>query len=184
MRRVFILFLLVLTVCAVMYAQQSTSTTSSVVPRLIRFSGTLVDNSYKPVSGTVGVVFSIYTQQRGGAPLWTEIQNVRPDAQGKYNILLGATKADGIPMELFTSGEAQWLGVRLEGQAEQPRVLLVSVPYALKAAEAETLAGRPLSAFVLSGTPRSRLRYPCDAARAPSSRRGNARPILRSRRNP
>ena len=32
---------------------------------------------------------------------------------------------------------------------EQPRVLLVSAPYALKAADAETLGGKPLSAFQL-----------------------------------
>jgi hypothetical protein len=42
--------------------------------------------------------------------------------------------------------------VQAEGQAEQPRVLLVSVPYALKAADAETVGGKPLSAFVLTGT--------------------------------
>jgi hypothetical protein len=40
--------------------------------------------------------------------------------------------------------------VNLPGEAEQPRVLLVSVPYALKAADAETLGGKPLSAFVLA----------------------------------
>src|SRR5207245_7367940 len=33
---------------------------------------------------------------------------------------------------------------------EQPRVLLLSVPYALKAADAETIGGLPPSAFVLA----------------------------------
>ena len=36
--------------------------------------------------------------------------------------------------------------------AEQERVLLVSVPYALKAADADTLGGKPLSAFVLASS--------------------------------
>src|ERR1041385_3247005 len=40
--------------------------------------------------------------------------------------------------------------MNLPDAAEQPRVLLVSVPYALKAADAETLSGKPLSAFVLA----------------------------------
>jgi trimeric autotransporter adhesin len=38
--------------------------------------------------------------------------------------------------------------VRVQGQEEQPRVLLLSVPYALKAADAQTLGGLPASAFV------------------------------------
>jgi hypothetical protein len=38
-----------------------------------------------------------------------------------------------------------------EGFAEQPRVMLLSVPYALKAADADTVGGKPLSAFVLAG---------------------------------
>jgi hypothetical protein len=36
-----------------------------------------------------------------------------------------------MPVELFTSGEPRWLGVRINGGEEQPRVLLVSIPYAL-----------------------------------------------------
>ena len=63
--------------------------------------------------------------------------------------LLGAMHADGLPVDLFTSGEAHWLGIQVGTQPEQqPRVLLVSVPYALKAGDAETLGGKPASAFV------------------------------------
>jgi len=42
------------------------------------------------------------------------------------------------------------VGVQISGQAEQPRVLLVSAPYALKAGDAETIGGLPPSAFVLA----------------------------------
>jgi len=42
--------------------------------------------------------------------------------------------------------------VQVSGQEEQPRVLLLSVPYALKAADAETVGGLPPSAFVLAAT--------------------------------
>jgi hypothetical protein len=67
---------------------------------------------------------------------------------------MGATLAEGMPLELFTSGEPRWLGVQFNraGESEQPRALLVSVPYALKAADADTLGGNPLSAFVLADT--------------------------------
>jgi len=56
---------------------------------------------------------------------------------------------------LFVSGEARWLGVQVAGQPKQPRVLLLSVPYALKAADAETIGGLPPSAFVLAAPPSS-----------------------------
>src|SRR5690349_23549219 len=97
---------------------QSAAMESVVVPRLIRFAGVLKDASGKPLSGTVGITFSLHKDQRGGAALWFETQNVLLDASGRYSVLLGATKADGVPMELFTSGEAQWLGLQVEGEPE------------------------------------------------------------------
>ena len=131
-------------------AQQQPPATTVVVPRLIRFGGTVRDASGKSMSGVAGLTFALYKDQEGGAALWLETQNVPLDASGRYSVLLGATKEEGVPMDLFTSGEAQWLGVRVEGQAEQPRVLLVSVPYALKAADADTVGGLPPSAFALA----------------------------------
>jgi len=46
--------------------------------------------------------------------------------------------------------QAHWLGVQTDGQNEQPRVLQVSAPYALKAGDAQALGGLPASAFVLA----------------------------------
>ena len=77
--------------------------------------------------------------------MWIESQNVTADEYGRFSVLLGATTSGGVPVELFSSGESRWLGVQaqLPGEVEQPRVLLVSVPYALKAADAETVGGLP-----------------------------------------
>jgi Chaperone of endosialidase len=128
---------------------QQTSVTS--VPNLIRYSGTLKNAETMAISSaTVGVTFSIYKQQDGGAPVWIETQNVTTDASGNYSVLLGSTTATGLPGDLFSQEEQRWLGVQVQGQAEQPRVLLVSVPYAFKAHEAETLAGKSISDFVLA----------------------------------
>lgn len=57
-------------------------------------------------------------------------------------------------MELFSAGEPRWLGVQFNrpGELEQRRILLVSVPYALKAVDADTLGGRPASAYALAET--------------------------------
>ncbi len=144
------LLALALLVALPLRAQQQPTASGVVVPRLIRFAGSVRDGSGKPMSGLAGITFALYKDQEGGAPLWLETQNVPLAASGRYSVLLGATKEEGVPMELFTSGEAQWLGVRAEGQAEQPRVLLVSVPYALKAADADTVGGLPPSAFALA----------------------------------
>ena len=121
------------------------------VPRLVKYSGALKDAAGQPRSGTVGITFSIYAEQEGGATLWLETQNAELDEQGRYTVLLGAQTKDGLPLELFTAGEARWLGVQvnLPGEVEQPRVLLVSVPYALKAADAETLGGKPATDYLL-----------------------------------
>ena len=118
------------------------------VPRLMQFSGIAKDTSGKPLTGTVGITFLLYKDEQGGAPLWMETQNVQADTKGHYSAQLGATKPDGLPTDDFASGEARWLAVQIGGQDEQPRVLLLSVPYALKAADAATIGGLPPSAFV------------------------------------
>jgi hypothetical protein len=84
------------------------------------------------------------------APLWQEVQNVVVDPDGHYTVLLGAARSEGLPDGLFTTNDARWLGIRVESEQEQPRAILAAVPYALKAADAETLGGKPLSAFVLN----------------------------------
>ena len=126
----------------------------SVVPRLIKFSGLLKDRTGNAQTGTAALTFSLYEDEEGGSPLWMETQSVQLNDHGHYTVLLGATQPDGIPLELFTSGKARWLGVQpqLPGEGEQPRILLVGVPYALKAADADTLGGKPASAFVTTET--------------------------------
>jgi hypothetical protein len=132
-------------------AQQSIGTpNNAVVPPLVNFSGTLTDVNGKPLTGVVGVTFYLYKDQEGGAPLWMETQNVKPDKSGHYGVMLGSASSSGLPSYIFVAGEARWLGVQVQGQAEQPRVLLLSVPYALKAADAETIGGLPPSAFILA----------------------------------
>lgn len=52
------------------------------VPRLIRFSRLAQDTNGKPLTGTIGLTFSLYKDEQGSAPLWMETQNVHPDASG------------------------------------------------------------------------------------------------------
>src|SRR6266853_3003878 len=159
---------------AVVFAQTSTNTTStaptngtgtpepdpqnmvptqdsqSLVRRLVKVSGVLTDFAGKPLSGEVQVKFTLYKEETDEEPLWTETQKLAIDTRGRYTALLGVTQTGGVPVELFGSDDARWLGAEVEGQPPRPRTLLVSVPYALKAVEAEKLAGKSVSDFVLS----------------------------------
>jgi hypothetical protein len=131
---------------------ETTSLSLSTGLRLIRFSGRALDATGQPVTGFTGVTFAIYEEQSGGAPLWQETQNLATDSNGRFSALLGAASPQGISAELFSSGNERWLAVLIHspGVPEQPRILLVSVPYAMQAANAQTLAGLPATAFVLA----------------------------------
>src|SRR6266436_2488874 len=128
------------------------SAPNTAVPRLIKFSGTLKDGKGDAKTGVEGVTFAIYADQEGGAALWMETQNVTLDETGRYTALLGAESSAGVPLELFSTGQARWLGIEGADLQQPPRVLLVSVPYALKAADAETVGGMPASAFALASS--------------------------------
>jgi hypothetical protein len=133
--------------------QQSPPATTAAVPRLIRITGSVRDVAGQPLTGSIGITFTLYKGQNDAVAVWNEIQTVKLDPAGRYSVLLGATNEAGLPQEIFSAGEARWLGVRPDGQPEQPRVLFLSVAYALKAADTDMLGGRPASAFVLAGSP-------------------------------
>jgi len=149
---VFLSVCLFMIACIVPLRAQSNAGAEAVVPRLVNYSGKVADTQGKPIRGVAGVTFAIYKDQEGGAPLWMETQNVQADAKGNYSVQLGVTKPEGLALDLFSSGNARWLGVSINGGEERPRVLLLSVPYALKAADAETIGGLPPSAFVRTDT--------------------------------
>ncbi len=132
----------------------ATGVSPITIPRIIRFTGAINSGAMslpqaQADGATVNITFSFYDSREGDSALWTETQNVTLRDHGRYSVLLGSTQEDGLPLELFTSGKALWLGVRPEMPGAQPaRVSLVAVPYALKALDADTLGGKPASAFV------------------------------------
>src|SRR5438128_4206516 len=135
-------------------AQQTApaATAFAPVPRLVWFSGTFQPADGQPPQSVETVTVAVYRDREGGEPMWQETQTVPIHAGGRYDILLGSTTSEGMPLDLFTAGEPRWIGVRFlrGGEIEQPRVHLASVPYAIKAADAETLGGKPASAYVLA----------------------------------
>ena len=151
MRRRIAILAVVLVATLLVHVASAQQASTVTVPNLVRYAGALKDaNGVALSSATVGVTFAIYRQQDGGAAIWMETQNVTTDAAGNYSVLLGSSTSAGLPGDLFSQAEQRWLGVQIQGQPEQSRVQLVSVPYAFKAHDAETLGGRSVSDFVLS----------------------------------
>ena len=89
------------------------SATVMTVPRLVLVTGTFAPATGLPAAPVETVTLAVYAEETGGTPLWQEMQNVVVDKAGRFSLLVGATQPDGIPREVFASGEAQWLGLRV-----------------------------------------------------------------------
>jgi hypothetical protein len=102
---------------------------TAAVPQTMSYQGVLRDAGGSPVpDGDYGLTFGLYTQDIGGALLWTETQTVTV-ADGIFDAILGTVT----PLSIEFAAQ-YWLGISVEGEAElTPRVQLSSVPYALRA---------------------------------------------------
>jgi hypothetical protein len=128
----------------------------SAILNVVRWTGSLPEATGQ----TVEVRFALYQDQAGGLTLWSETQTVKVGPDGRYSVLLGGASAEGLPAALFQDGEARWLEARLlsassgDTSAETAhstlpaRSLIAAVPYAFKAVDAETLAGRAAADYV------------------------------------
>jgi hypothetical protein len=107
----------------------------------ISFQGRLLDSAGNPVDGTPAMTFRVYTQAEGGTSVWEDAYNV-PVENGLFTVFLE------IPPALF-DGQALWLGVQVEGDAQEmtPRQQLLPAPYALYAKN----AGSGAEAWLLGG---------------------------------
>ena len=128
------------------------------VPRVIKISGEFRPSEGQRRTPIEVVTVAIYAEETGGAPLWEETQTINMGPSGSYTLLLGATTEDGVPMHVF-AGEARWIEMTWARPGEQPgpRTRLTSVPYALRASDAETLGGKPASAYQLAPEPGERV---------------------------
>jgi len=117
------------------------------VPHLINYQGRLADSG-APADGPKQMVFSFYSTETGGTPLYSEAQTVTV-ADGVFNVLIGSVTL--IPANLFDNSSL-FLGVKVEADAEMaPRQRIASAPFALKAADANLLGGLDSSAFAGAG---------------------------------
>ena len=95
------------------------------------------------------MVFRLYSQAGGGAPLWEETwtgpNGVRV-SDGLFNVMLGSLNT--IPQAVVTGNANLWLGITVGVDSEMaPRIQLGTVPYAMQAL---TVPDRSITAEKLS----------------------------------
>ena len=106
------------------------------VPRMINYQGKITRPSGALVDTTTSMVFSIYADSVGGAPLWIETQASVKVEYGVFSVLLGSVNP--IPATVF-DGNTRYLGLKVGSDSEMtPRKAIVSVGYAYKSFVADT----------------------------------------------
>jgi len=131
------------TALAVGHAQAPQAEVSTT--RLVRFAGVLTDATGGPLTGPQAVTLTLFDQAEGGVALWSETLTVIADERGGYVVNLGSSTP--LPQDIFSTEQARWIGTAIHGR-DLGRAALVSVPYALKAADADTLGGHAAATYV------------------------------------
>jgi hypothetical protein len=132
-------------------------TNEAGIPKVIKFAGRLQDTDGKALVGLTVVKFSLFRTATNGEALWQETQEVNADSTGRYSVLLGSSPSSSLPTEIFADGEARWLQIEVAGIVPEPRTFLVSVPYAMTAANAQKLGGLEVGDFLLTKAAREKL---------------------------
>jgi len=104
------------------------------VPSLINFSGQL-QNDDGPVDSPTNVVFRLFSQETGGAAVFSENQTITPDENGIYHVLIGQN-ASLVSVDFNFD---LWLDIEVAGERLSPRFRLASAPYALRASTANAV---------------------------------------------
>ncbi|MBN1380612.1 MAG: hypothetical protein JXA41_02935 [Deltaproteobacteria bacterium] len=115
------------------------------VPQQINYQGYLTDQAGNPVpDGSYIMIFSIYDAT--DVMLWRETQTV-PVTGGVYHVRIGQYPGEN-PFSTNLFEGRRYLGVKVGTDSEMhPKQPLTCVPFAMKAKDADTLAGKALSEF-------------------------------------
>lgn len=107
------------------------------VPPIISYQGYLQDGAAMPADGDYAITFSLYDSPNAGAELlWSESYSSVAISAGIFNVDLGSVQP--FQPEDF-AGDSLWLGIQIaEGDELVPRTRLVAVPWAIRAAVADS----------------------------------------------
>ena len=111
----------------------------ATLPQTISYQGYVKDaNSGVPLnSNAVSMKFSLYSSTRqGSGAIWSETQSPVSVANGIFSAQLGSVTPISASFDV-----SYWLGVNINNSGELPLHPLSSVPYAQRAAAADTVGG-------------------------------------------
>ena len=112
----------------------------------INYQGRLADSRGSPLTGTYAITFRLYSVSTRGKVLATDTHKVVV-ADGLFNTAIDFGTSD------FDGGEL-WLGVAVGADSEMtPRQELRTVPFAIKAIDADTIKGYGAGDFIRKGQP-------------------------------
>ena len=128
----------VLNVILVMYVGLS----HAALPTSINYQGELTNTDGTPVSATVNITFTLYDAATVGTSLWSDTKQVDV-VDSVFNVSLGS---NGNPLSIVHFQNELWLGIAVETDAEMsPRTALNLAPYAVRALDSGTIAGRTVN---------------------------------------
>ena len=110
---------------------------SAAVPGTLAVYGTIKAQGGATPDGKYAATFSLYAAQTGGSAVWAEGLTPIEVKGGGFAHILGVTKP--LTPALLVGLKEAWLGVSVDFAAEQPRVRLHTVAYAIQAATASGL---------------------------------------------
>jgi hypothetical protein len=111
-------------------------TAAAQVPGTVPFTGRVSDAS-GPIDGSVSLSFSIFDTASGGTSVWSESYPAATASQGLVFIDLGSQTT--LDASVFDSG-TKYLEVTVNGTTLSPRLPIGSVPYAIRAGNADDSA--------------------------------------------
>ena len=106
-------------------------------PELINYQGRLTNPDGSPQAGTKTFSLSIWDDATGGAALYSEdLGEILLDENGIYSFQFGADSA--ALAQALQAGGQHWIELTVDNAVLSPRQRILAVPFALKAAQADT----------------------------------------------
>jgi len=98
----------------------------AAAPPLVPVQGTLRNSDGVLIDGAIDIAFALYATETGGTAAWSETQGLTLD-EGFFTAYMG--EAQDLDLGVFAQHEDLWLGVKVAGDPEMPRVYLGTMPY-------------------------------------------------------
>lgn len=114
------------------------------VPYLINYQGRLTDTSGVPLDGLYNITFRLYDAEAAGNLLWQGTYNSVSITKGIFNILLGDVNDSGFNFTALGFDKPYWLEIKVGEDVLNPRQMIASVGYAIRAENLSPLDNKTL----------------------------------------